>query len=162
MGKSKFVDNGLPKMMVVDGCEIFDQNTIAHEFNKFFTDIGPKLAYSIPSSSKDFKDFFGSTSTSLDEYLLQNEELNEAFKSLKANKSPGFDDISSTIIKRCRENIFNPIKPVFSLSLEQGIFPRKIQKLLVYLLFSKKMKGFYLPITDLYQCYHISLNYWRK
>ena len=44
-------------MMVIDGCEIFDQNKIAHSFNKFFTDIGPKLASSIPSSSKDFKDF---------------------------------------------------------------------------------------------------------
>ena len=44
-------------MMVIDGCKIFDQNKVAHGFNKFFTDIGPKLASSIPSSSKDFKDF---------------------------------------------------------------------------------------------------------
>ena len=102
-------------MMVIDGCEIFEQNKIAHGFNKFFTDVGPKLASSIPSSSKDFKEFLISASTSLDEYFLQDEELNEAFISLKANKSPGFDDISSTIVKRCRENIFNSIKHVFSL-----------------------------------------------
>ena len=41
-------------MMVIDGREIFDQKKMAHSFNKFLTDIGPKLAYSIPSSSKDF------------------------------------------------------------------------------------------------------------
>ena len=57
IGKSKLIDNGLPKMMVIDGCEIFDQNKIAQSFNNFFTDIGPKLASSVPSSSKDFKHF---------------------------------------------------------------------------------------------------------
>ena len=55
IGKSKLIDNGLSKMMVIDRCEIFDQNKTAHGFNKFFTDIGPKLASSILSSSKDFK-----------------------------------------------------------------------------------------------------------
>ena len=53
--------------MVIDGCEIFDQNKIAHSFHKFFTRIGPKLASSIPISSKDFKDFLSPASTNLDE-----------------------------------------------------------------------------------------------
>ena len=73
-------------MMVIDECGIFDQSKIVQGFNTFFTDIGPKLASSISSSSKDFKDFLSSVSTNLDEYLLQNEELNEANKSLKAQK----------------------------------------------------------------------------
>ena len=47
----------------------------------------------------------GSVSTSLDEDPLQYEELNEAFNSLKTNKSPGFDDISPSVVKRCHENI---------------------------------------------------------
>ena len=124
INKSKLIDNGLPKMMVIDRCEIFDQNKIAYGFNKFFMDTGPKLASSIPSSSKDFKEFLSSASTSLDEYLLQDEQSNEAFNSLKANKSSGFDDISSTIVKRCQENIFNPIKHVFSFLLKQGFFQK--------------------------------------
>ena len=95
-------------MMVIDVCEI-DQNKIAHNFNKFFTHIRPKIASSIPSLSKDFKDFLSSASINLDEYLLQDEELNEAFNSLKAIKSPGCDDISPSIAKRCHENIFNPV-----------------------------------------------------
>ena len=43
--------------MFIEECEIFDQNKIAHVFNRFLTDIGPKVASSIPSSFKDFKDF---------------------------------------------------------------------------------------------------------
>ena len=126
IGKAKLIDNGLPKMMVIDECEIFDQNKIAYSFNKFFTSIGPKLASSIPSSSKDFKDFLSPVSTNLDEYPLHDEELNEAFNSLKANKSPGFDDISPTVVKRCHEDIFNPIKHVFSLIKARG-FCRKFE-----------------------------------
>ena len=150
--KSKLIDNGLPKIMVIDGCEIFDQSKIAHGFNKFFTDVGPKLASSIPSSSKDFNDFLSSASTSLDEYLLQDEELNEVLNNLKANKSPGFDDISSTIFKRCRENIFNLIKHVFSLSLKQGMFPENLKIARVPPIFKKDEKFLftnYRPISVL-------------
>ena len=139
-------------MMAIDGCEIFDQSKIAHGFNKFFTDVGPKLASSIPSSSKDFNDFLSSASTSLDEYLLQDEELNEVLNNLKANKSPGFDDISSTIFKRCRENIFNLIKHVFSLSLKQGIFPENLKIARVPPIFKKDEKFLftnYRPISVL-------------
>ena len=38
------MNSGLPKMMVIDGRKTFDQNKIANGFNKFFTDIGSKLA----------------------------------------------------------------------------------------------------------------------
>ena len=125
---------------------------IAHSCNKFFTDIGPKLASFIPSSSKDFKNFLSSASTSLDEYLLQDEQLNEAFNSLKANKNPGFDDISPSIVKRCHENIFNPIKHVFSLSLKQGLFPENLKIARVPPIFKKDEKFLfanYRPISVL-------------
>ena len=58
--KSRSMNNGLPKMMVIDVRETFDQNKIANGFNKFFTDIGSKLAPFIPKSLTD-------------ECLLQNE-----------------------------------------------------------------------------------------
>ena len=151
-GNAKLIDNGLPKMMVIDGCAIFDQNKIAHSFNKFFTSIGPKLASSIPSSSKNFKDFLSPVSTNLDEYPLHDEELNEAFNSLTANKSPGFDDISPTVVKRCHEDIFNPIKHVFSLSLKQGIFPDNLKIARVSPIFKKDEKFLfnnYRPISVL-------------
>ena len=32
------------RRMIIDGQEIFDQGKIANCFNKFFVDIGPKLA----------------------------------------------------------------------------------------------------------------------
>ena len=35
IGESKFIDNGSSKMMVLDGCAIFNQNKIANGFNTF-------------------------------------------------------------------------------------------------------------------------------
>ena len=99
--------------MVIDRIETFDQEKIAIEFNKYFTEIGPKLASSIPTSSKDVKQFMNVSKIALQEYTLQDEELEEAFNSLKSNKSPGFDDVSSSVVNFCISGIFNPLKHNF-------------------------------------------------
>ena len=64
IGKTKTFKNDIPKRMVINGIETFDQNKIAYGFNKYFTEIGPKLASSIAASSKVLK-------TVLQEYALQ-------------------------------------------------------------------------------------------
>ena len=109
--------------MVIDGIETFDQNKIANGFNKYFTKIGPKFPSSIPAFSKVFKQFMNLSKTVLQEYALHDQELEEAFKSLKSNKSPGFDDISSSVVKFCASGVFNPLKHIFNLLLQTGIFP---------------------------------------
>ena len=116
--------------MVIDGIETFDQNKIANGFNKYFTEIGPKLASSIPASSKVFKQLMHVSKTVLQEYTLQDQELEEAFNtfnSLKSNKSPGFVDISLTVVKFCANAIFNPLKHIFNLSLQTGISPNRMK-----------------------------------
>ena len=44
IGKTKAFKNSIPKGMVIDGIGTFDPNKIANGFNKFFTEIGSKLA----------------------------------------------------------------------------------------------------------------------
>ena len=130
IGKTKTFKNDIPKRTIVDGIETFDQNKIANGLNKYFTEIGPKLASSIPASSKVFKQLMHVSKTVLQEYTLQDQELEEAFNtfnSLKSNKSPGFDDISSTVVKFCANAIFNPLKHIFNLSLQTGISPNRMK-----------------------------------
>ena len=79
--------------MVIDGIVAFDQNKIANGFNKNLTEIGPKFQYSISTSFKDFKQFRNVLKTVLEDYALQDEELEEAVNSLQSNKSPEFDNI---------------------------------------------------------------------
>ena len=47
----------------------------------FFTEIGPKLASLIPTTSKDFKQFMDVSETVLQECSLQDQDLDEAFNS---------------------------------------------------------------------------------
>ena len=98
--------------------------------------------------------------TLLQEYALQDQELEEVFNSLKSNKSPGFEDISLSVVKFCGSGIFNPLKHIFNLSLQTGIFPNGI-KIARFLPVFKKMRNSFLLITGQYQCCHISPNYWR-
>ena len=91
--KAKTFKTDILKRMAIDGIEPFDQSKITNEFNKFFTEMGPKLTYSIPNSSKDFKQFTKISVTVLHEYAFQDEELEEDFSSLKSDKSSELDDI---------------------------------------------------------------------
>ena len=74
-GKTKNFKNDTQKRMVIDGLETFDQNKVANGFNKYFTEIGPKLLSSFRASSKNFKQFMNVPNTMLQEYTLQDQEL---------------------------------------------------------------------------------------
>ena len=69
---------------------------------------------SIPTSSKDFKQFTNISETVLQEYVLQDEELDKGFNSLKSNKSQEFDDNLSFLVNFCISGISN-------ISLRTGI-----------------------------------------
>ena len=54
-------------------------------------------------------------------------ELEIAFKTLKKNKAPGYDDISSNVIINIFPAIKNVIFDIFKKSVSQGIFPEKLK-----------------------------------
>ena len=54
-------------------------------------------------------------------------ELRDAFFSLKLNKSPGYDEISFNVVKKCFSELCEPLKYVFNLSIETGVFPDKLK-----------------------------------
>ena len=54
---------------------------------------------------------------------LSMNELKDAFFSLKINKSPGYDDISFNVLKKCFSSLCEPLKYLFNLSIEKRIFP---------------------------------------
>ena len=54
-------------------------------------------------------------------------EIKTAFTSLKANKSPGYDDISVNIVKKCFNEILCHLQYIFTTSFNKGIFPDKMK-----------------------------------
>ena len=133
LGKSKS-STKFPKRMLINETECFDEDLIANNFNKYFVNVGPNLSSKLPDNNEEYLNYINNVETCMPESDLLDSELEDAFKSLEINKSPGHDEISSNVIKKVSEQIFGPLKHVFYLSLKQGIFPDqlKISKVLPF------------------------------
>ena len=53
--------------------------------------------------------------------------LKDALFSLKINNSPGYDEISFDVVKESLSELYDPLKFIFKLSLEKGIFPNDLK-----------------------------------
>ena len=58
---------------------------------------------------------------------LTDDEIKEALRSLKPNKSPGYDNVSSSVVNETSHIFFTSLKYIFNLSLQQGIFPENLK-----------------------------------
>ena len=73
---AKSTKGSFPRRMIIDGQEIFDQGKIANCFNKFFVDIGPKLASMIPESQAKFDQYLNPHQTLMGEANLTDDDIN--------------------------------------------------------------------------------------
>ena len=152
IGSNKSTSHTLPKRLVVNNVEVFEKKRIAEHFNKYFVNVGPNLADIIPKSARKFESFLSGNYPILKEAPLTDEELKIAFETLKSNKSPGFDEISSDVIKFVVDALIEPIRYIFNLSLNKGIFPDKFKVAQVTPIFKSGEKGLisnYRPISVL-------------
>ena len=110
IGKVELKSSSLPQKISVNKEDLFDETKIAHEFNSFFTNVRKNLASKIPNASTPFKYFVNKSYFVKETKPLSMNELKDAFYSLKSNKSPGYDDISYNVIKKCCGSLFKPLK----------------------------------------------------
>ena len=117
-GNKRVTNAPLPNFITVKNKEIFDKKEVAEIFNSYFVNIGPNLAASISESKNGPR---------LSMINLTDLELENAFASLKTNKSSGYDDISADVVKRVSDEIFVILKHIFNISLAKGVFPDKLK-----------------------------------
>ena len=127
IGKEKYKQKSLPKKILVDKKSITETESIAENFNKYFTQTGPNLAKDIGTSTKSFNEYIKKHDTTQPEKVISVNELKDAFFSLKINKSTGYDDISFNVVKKCFGVLHKPLLHIFNLSLQTGIFPDKLK-----------------------------------
>ena len=84
-------------------------------------------------------------------------ELKNAFPSLKNNKIPMYDCVSSNIIKIVSEEIFPVLKHMLNLSNYQVVFPENLKIVCATPIFKGGMST-YLLIIWLSQYYHVPQN----
>ena len=127
IGKTRKSESHLPGKLLVNEQEVSGKVEITNEFNTFFTNIGAELAKNIPNASRLFESYINRVDTTMPTDSLTINEVKEAFFSLKINKSPGSDEISFNVIKNCFSELNMPLKYLFDMSLESGIFPEKLK-----------------------------------
>ena len=72
-------NQNFPKKVIVDNIAITDETQIAENFNKCFTEIGPKLTKEIETSTRKFDDYLEQCNTILPNNLVFMNELKDAF-----------------------------------------------------------------------------------
>ena len=112
----------LQKKLVINNKDITHVDLTAENFNKYFSDIGPKLAKDIEMSSIDFRSYIKEHESVQSECDLTVDELKEAFFSLKIDKSLGYDGISFNVVKNCFGPLTKPLMYIFNLPLAKSIF----------------------------------------
>ena len=125
--KGKLVNISLPKHLILNNRNIFDQKTIANSFNEYFVNIGPKLACEIPQSQRSFEMYLKGSDSCFEEVTLSDEEVKTAFFSLKGGKIPGFDEINYDAVKQNFSSLLVPLKYIFDSSLKSDTFPEKMK-----------------------------------
>ena len=137
IGNKRVTNAPLPNFITVKNREIFDKKEIAETFNGYFVNIGPNLAASIPESKTSFQNYIHCNGPCLSTINLTDLELENAFASLKTNKSSGYDDISANVVKRVSDEIFVILKHISNISLAKGVFPDELKIARVTLIFKK-------------------------
>ena len=70
----KLVNNSLPKYIILNNRNIFDEETIATSFNEYFVNVGPKLACEIPQSQRSFEMYLKRSDGFFENVILSGDE----------------------------------------------------------------------------------------
>ena len=105
IGKTRVTRSYLPRKILLDDAEIFEENFTANEFNDLFKNISIKLAHKILAPQNLLK--FICKKTDLN---IKNELNKKMFFSMKSKKSAGYDNLNFNIIKRCLSVLCKPLK----------------------------------------------------
>ena len=127
LGESR-KQNKIPDFFLDENVCVTGDLSIAEGFNKFFSEIGPKLSANIPDVNATFKDFLGEEQTEQFVFKpLTPKDILEVGKTLKAKNSTGVDGLSGKILKEILPDIINPVCHLFNLSLHTGYLPPELK-----------------------------------
>ena len=106
---------------------LFIQKLLLEHLTTFFVKISPNIASKIPKSDRNFEAYINKANTKPQENPLLEDNVLEAFKSLKTNKGQSFDEIDVIVIKQIYNHIKKPLISIFSDSIKLEAVPQKLK-----------------------------------
>jgi len=110
---------------LVDGQYTSDNQVIVNEFNKYYVEIGSKLASKIQTPrDKSFKDYlYQPVRYSLNFKQVNRDTVLKLIDSLKSKNSCGYDNISTKLLKYVKQELVDSITLIINQSIASGVFP---------------------------------------
>lgn len=112
------------RIKLEDGTVTTDKQEIVDMFNQHYADVGKKLASKIRKRDDNILGNIPPVPGSIFLKPVIETELLALIGSLKNKKSPGFDGINSSTLKRIKNQIVKPLTYIINEILAQGIWPR--------------------------------------
>ena len=116
----------MPRLIKAYDKTITSPQEICKEMNRHFVEIGKKLSAKVPVAESDlhYKRFLGKRQPSSIVLHATNEhEVIEIIAGLNCNKSSGYIDIPTALIKKSKYLIARPLATAFNHCLETGVYP---------------------------------------
>ena len=112
---------------MVNGQKITNKDSIATEFDNYFSNIAETLASQLPDVDSNFKDFLGNTVN--DNFVFNQISPNDVIQMINDfnDSACGYDGISIRLIKLSRDKICEVLTHICNLSLAAGIFPHELK-----------------------------------
>ena len=104
---------------------IQEKKSIADEFNKYFTEVGPKLSSQIinNTNSSSCLDYLTPVDCEFHFAVINNDTILKKISKIKPNKALGLDKIPGKLLKDTAAVVTPFLNLIFNLSLAEGIFP---------------------------------------
>ena len=97
--------------------------------NNHFCNIGPSLGLEddSPFPINNLTEYRNDISNSFSLFPITETEIINAIMKLKPNKSPGYDEITSDLLKLSITSVSKVLEHIFNTSIETGIFPSRMK-----------------------------------
>ena len=123
---SKAKSHVIKEVLDENNYSVTDMNKIVEIFNKHYSKIGKKMAHTIRTNNDNINTehehgFYNNNSIFL--RPVSEEEIKELISSLKNYTSPGFDSITSNLLKEISNEIAKPMSHIINLIFENGKCP---------------------------------------
>ncbi len=90
----------------VDGQTVTGNENIANEFNRYFCEIGPKLAEKIPTNNVDYLQYITPCTSQFTFKQISVEDLTNVLNKMKTKKAAGSDKITNKLLKAAGYTIY--------------------------------------------------------
>uniref|UniRef100_A0A1B6HDX7 Reverse transcriptase domain-containing protein n=1 Tax=Homalodisca liturata TaxID=320908 RepID=A0A1B6HDX7_9HEMI len=126
-------EKSLPLALDIHGKHVQEPKLIADHLNTFFTNIAHETIQL--NGHTNLQKITPAENFNVPTLILQptnREEMTKLIQSLKVKTSTGYDNVSTRLLKICKEELVDPLTEIINSSFSQGIFPSALKIAKVY------------------------------